>query len=48
MFEQAFKRIDDALGKDAGCTSELDRAPTERTWRATRVNLRGDIRSQNS
>ena len=24
MFEQAFKRIDDALWKDAGCTSELD------------------------
>lgn len=24
MFEHAFKRIDDALWKDAGCTSELD------------------------
>ena len=24
MFENAFKRIDDALWKDAGCTSELD------------------------
>ncbi len=24
MFGQAFKRIDDALWKDAGCTSELD------------------------
>jgi len=24
MFEQAFKNIDDALWKDAGCDSELD------------------------
>ncbi len=24
MFEQVFKKIDDVLWKDAGCTSELD------------------------
>ena len=24
MFEQAFKNIDDALHKEAGCSSELD------------------------
>jgi len=24
MFEQAFKNIDDALRKEAGCTTELD------------------------
>jgi len=24
MFEQAFKNIDDALWKEAGCTTELD------------------------
>ncbi len=24
MFEQAFKRIDDVLRKEAGCTTELD------------------------
>ena len=24
MFEQAFKNIDDALRKEAGCASELD------------------------
>src|SRR3974390_344727 len=24
MFEQAFKNIDDVLGKEAGCTTELD------------------------
>jgi len=26
MFEQAFKNIDDALRKEAGCASELDYA----------------------
>lgn len=24
MFEQTFKNIDDVLGKEAGCSSELD------------------------
>ncbi len=29
MFEQVFKNIDDALRKDAGCSSELDKKSAE-------------------
>jgi hypothetical protein len=32
MFEQAFKKIDDILWKDAGCTSELDYTE-QSSWR---------------
>lgn len=31
MFEGTFKRIDDALRKDAGCSSELDYTELELT-----------------
>ena len=30
MFEQAFRKIDDALRKETGCATELDYAALER------------------